>query len=415
MDAAGMKKSGLTLVELLISITITSILAGTVVLMLKSALDSYNFVQGEMVLQKVLDETLEEIFEGGFDDYGIKDSIEILNAASKSITSAPLWVDESHNLIPLKPNTEMILNRPFKAGATLPIAEASSIPRGNRAMRRWYTVPITFILGAHADPYKPDDIVMLNKPLPAGSSVRFVYQADAAYFPDCRMEIKWAGDRIIRKYNGKEDIIPKHSIKGVAFTDCDFQYFDNTNTLIPFKQDGSMDKELLPQITAVRVTLKAKGMGTNKEVSTFISLRNTRSAGAGIVIRKGTKFKIPDSKHIRMFSLSNVIGVKEGDCIDIEAVSKSGESWKVRMELGIKDNVDVIKKYSIEYPSGMSVYSETINLTTDIPFNFLTLGNNGLYDYDFDKGSQNIVNLEGEVTLTVTRMDCSGAALFIRP
>jgi hypothetical protein len=37
-----------------------------------------------------------------------------------------------------------------------------------------------------------------------------------------------------------------------------------------------------------------------------------------------------------------------------------------------------------------------------------------MYDYDYDEDTDNIVLCEGEVELKVTKMDISGAALFIR-
>ena len=65
--------------------------------------------------------------------------------------------------------------------------------------------------------------------------------------------------------------------------------------------------------------------------------------------------------------------------------------------------------------TGKTVYSEVVNLTLDLPLNFMNLGATGRYDYDYDEDTDNIVNLEGDVELVVTRMDASGAALFIRP
>ena len=47
--------------------------------------------------------------------------------------------------------------------------------------------------------------------------------------------------------------------------------------------------------------------------------------------------------------------------------------------------------------------------------NFLTLGADGRYDYDIDKDTENVVDLKGEVTLTVLKMEAKGAAVFIRP
>ena len=47
--------------------------------------------------------------------------------------------------------------------------------------------------------------------------------------------------------------------------------------------------------------------------------------------------------------------------------------------------------------------------------NLLTLGTNGLYDYDDDEDIEDFVVLEGDVMLEVTKMDIEGAGLFVRP
>jgi len=63
----------------------------------------------------------------------------------------------------------------------------------------------------------------------------------------------------------------------------------------------------------------------------------------------------------------------------------------------------------------MSVYSKTVNLSLALPLNFMNLDTTGRYDYDYDKNTTNVVNVEGDVELVVTKMEVNGAALFIRP
>lgn len=416
--------NGLTLIELLIALSIATILIGVVVLMLKTSFDVYTFGQQEVLLEKALDDCLDEIAGGGFENYGIKDSLEILNVTPTSITFVPLWLDDSHTLKPEHEHPELfdkipfILNWTFKPGASFPIAEVSTNQRTHEPtdQRIWKSISITFVPGLHKGPLKPDDRVFLNEPIKAGSKIRFIFHPDAANFPDCAMTIKWQQDKIIRTYKGKTDTIPKYNLPGVTLTDFKLQYFDNANTEIEPKP------ELIPNITAVKINLmasfgtKAKHeTRTTKNGFTSINIRNTRTAGAGLIIRQGTRIKIPDSKHIRVFSLVNVIGIKEGGTIELEARPKKGTIWKIRIELGFDDKTPILKRHSIEYPLGRTVYAETINLTTDLPLNFMNLGGNDRYDYDFDKDGNNIVNLEGDVELVITKMDADGAALFIRP
>ena len=129
--------NGLTLIELLIALSIATILIGVVVLMLKTSFDAYTFGQQEVLLEKALDDCLDEIAGGGFENYGIKDSLEILNVTPTSITFVPLWLDDSHTLKPEHEHPELfdkipfILNRHFKPGASFPIAEVSTNQRTN--------------------------------------------------------------------------------------------------------------------------------------------------------------------------------------------------------------------------------------------------------------------------------------------
>ena len=435
MNAKTQKRNNaITLIELLIAVSIATILTGVAVLMLKTSFDSYNFGQQEVLLEKALDDCLDEIGGSGFENYGIKDSLEILNVTPTSITFVPLWIDDSHTLKPEHENTELVsktpftLNRPFKAGASFPIAELSVVSSQSSAESRrlktesWKAVPLTFVSGLHKEPLKPDDQVFLNAPVEPGSKIRFIFQPDATNFPDCAMTIKWQDGRIIRVYKGMSETIPKYNIPGVTLTDFKLRYFDNTNAEVEPKT------ELIPNITAVKVSLLASEpvsqstrkpayLQTRKQKRgfTFINLRNTRTYGSGLIIKQGTRIKIPDSKHIRVFSLANVTGFKEGDTIELEARPKKGTIWKVHIELGFVDKTPLLKRYSIEYPPGRTIYAETINLSTDLPLNFMNLGGNGRYDYDFDKDTNNVVNLQGDVELVVTKMDADGAALFIRP
>lgn len=407
-----MRNKGFTLIELIITIGIATILTGVAIFMLRTSFDSYSYGQKEILLEKILDDCLEEIGGGSFEVSGIKDALEILKVSPTSITFVPLWIDDSHDTASLNSGKPVTLNRPVKAGSSLPIAEVS----GQFAKTQtWKTVPVTFISGPHRDLAEPDDQVFLNNPVDVDSKIRFVFQPDATNFSDCSMTIKWTGDKIMRIYKGKTGTILRHNMPGVKLTDFKIRYFDNTNTEI------KPVKELISNITAVKLNLEAAETGTEhklalkKEGFIFVNVRNTRAAGSGLIIQQGTRIKIPDSKNIRVFSLSNVSGIRKAGRIELEARPKKGIIWRVRIALGLDGDTPILRRYSVEYPPGRPLYSETIDLTADLPLNFLTLGGNGRYDYDFDSDSSNVVNLEGDVELVVTRMDATGATLFIRP
>ncbi len=404
---------GLTLIELLVAMAITAILVGVVVFTLKVGLDTYHFVQDEIFLQKVLDETLQEISDGTFENFGIKDSVEILEAAETRLRFVPLWVDEGHVArVPQgEEPQEFILSRPFKAGASFPMAEVFIQEKGE-----WQQQPITFLFGEKDDPLKLDDKITFQTPLRTGTKVRFIYHPQAANFPECVMTFEFLKQKISRTYKNKNNMIPRYEIPNILIEGLKFQYFDNANQeIIPDSGQGTIDPLQFSYITAVKVILRVSLRGRSKEGSVFVNLRNSRTAGSGFIIREGTKTVIPNSSMVRALSLVNVTGAKDGGKIKLEARSSEGQSWALDVLLGRQDGKDVLKSYSIESPTGRVVYSEEVNLTMDLPLNLLTLGGMGRYDYDLDDDVENAVNLQGEVELSVLEMDAAGAALFIRP
>ncbi len=400
-------KHALTLIELLIAIAISTILGGATVLMLRSGLDAYIYSEEQALIQKVLDETLEEISGEGFRTSGIKDSLGVLEAKEDSISFLPLWVDDSHR--PSGKKQKFILNRTFSLGSSLPTLESRTNDKEAFLPR-----PITFIPHQETGKGKPQDLIIPNEPLATGSQAHIVFQPDPTRYSDVIMRLSWdsLNGRFLRTYKNKTEIIPKDRYKGFKLIQAKFQYFDNTNTEIP----APVSAELLSIISAVRVSLslESKSQGKIKEAFRFINLRNSRAFGKGITIRKGTQIKIPDSHHIRTFSLGNIMGVKDKDTIQLKAQPQQGKAWRITIELGIKHGLPTIERYTIDYPVGFPVYSEEINLTCDIPFNLLTIGKNGRYDYDFDKDVENVVDLKGDVFLSVEEMTVQGAALFIK-
>lgn len=376
--------------------------------MLRSGLDAYIYSEEQALINKILNETLEEISGESFKAYGIKDALEIQEAKKDSISFLPLWVDDSHR--PSGKKQKFILNRPFSLGSSIPTLELRTNDRED-----FVPAPITFIPHQEISRGKPQDSIIPNEPLATGSQARIIFQPDPKDFSDVIMRLTWdsLGGRFLRTYRNKTEVIPKSQYKGFKLTQIRFQYFDNTNTEIP----APVSEQLLSVISAVKVSLslESKSQGKTREANRFINLRNSRAFGKGITIRKGTQMKISDSHHIRTFSVGNIMGVKDGDIIQLKAQPQQGKAWRITVELGIKDDSPIIKRYVIDYPPGLAVYSEEINLTCDLPFNLLTIGRNGRYDYDFDKDTENVVDLKGDVFLMVEEMTASGAAIFVRP
>jgi hypothetical protein len=74
----------------------------------------------------------------------------------------------------------------------------------------------------------------------------------------------------------------------------------------------------------------------------------------------------------------------------------------------------VVKSYSIEYPPGKEVFSAKIMKSAQLSLDLLAVGQDK-YDYGFDGDEKDIVKMDCDATLKVTRMDPQGAAIYVRP
>jgi len=285
---------GLSLIELLITLAISSIIVGVIAFTLQTCLDTFFYVQDDIFLQKVLDETLQTISGGDYQNYGVEDSLEIIDANISSIAFVPLWVDDTHiSGSSAEKKQEFILNYPFKAGATLPIGEV--LEKVGKEMI-WRQKSLTLLIAGEDQGADFKDRVYFNESVPSNAKVRFIYHPDSAKSKESIMTMRLTNQGILREYRNKKTYLPAHVIDLFRVEDIKFQYFDNLNKEIQVDSGtGALSKTLIPNITALRIILKVGGGDLSKEASAFFNIRNTRSSGLGIIIRKGTELKIPNS------------------------------------------------------------------------------------------------------------------------
>ncbi len=124
---------------------------------------------------------------------------------------------------------------------------------------------------------------------------------------------------------------------------------------------------------------------------------------------------IPDSRKIKVFFLTNLTGIDDRDVLQLEAAPKGGKDWRLTINFS-RDGLAIprIESYTVEYPTGQTVFADKPRTSVALGLNLLSLGPNGLYDYDKDEEVEDFVLLEGEVELKVTKMDIAGAALFVK-
>lgn len=397
-------RKGLTLVEVLVVIAISAVLVGVVSAVLKTGFDIYSYVQQETLLQKVLDETLDEVSGAGLRGYGIKDALELTDLTPVSITFVPMWIDEQ-----IISKNEFKLSHKLRPGAALPIAEILDAPFGKKAV--WKQVPVIFISGKSLGQFKSDERLVSGLPLNPGGKIRFIYQPDVSACVDCSAFIGLEQGRIVYKYKGRINALLRFPVKGVEISDFNFRYFDNTNMEVEPSKDN------ISNVTGVQINLAVVQNKVVKRGFVFVNLRNTRTGGAGLLIHKGTKIKIAGSDKVRMFSIANISGIENGGRIELEARPKKGAVWKAIIELGFDadGSTALIKKYSIEYPAGNRVFSQPVDLDTGHSLNFMNLTSSASFGSSTIKNSKHTVKVVGDVDLVVTRMDAKGAMLFIRP
>jgi len=373
---------------------------------LRSALESWDIAQDNFILQQISSQLMEEMGEGLPETYGIRDCFEVVEAAPDSLSLVMPWTDDTQ--VVYSGIYTYTLNRHIKAGTSIPISEALLPER-----KEYEVAPIRMV-----DQGKSDALpqVFLRIALPAGTRMRFTY------YPDYEKE---ADVVTVLRYNPSENAVfiennegvrnVSRNPYGVKIADFKFRYFDNANTELG--AGGSVSAADILAITGVEISFTAQSAKGNRyNLTTFISIRNAPLRSGNIILHEGARIPIPDSRQIEAFTLTNLSGIDDKDEIVLDAKPERGADWQLTLKFSRLNAMSppLIAYYSIEYPSGNKVYSDMPKIPTENGLNLLTLGPNGLYDYDDDKVDESVI-LEGKVTLEVKKMDIGGAAIFVRP
>ena len=102
--------------------------------------------------------------------------------------------------------------------------------------------------------------------------------------------------------------------------------------------------------------------------------------------------------------------------MQFEALPQVGDSWRLTVEFErVGETKPLIKKLSVEHPPQHVVFTDYPRVSAELGVNFTLLGTDGLYDYDDDEDTDDMIILEGNVLLYVNEMTIEGAGLFVRP
>ncbi len=405
---------GVTLVELLVSLAVLGIIGGVNGAILSAGLDSWSHIQQQLSLQQVSDETMGMLMEGGFDEQGLRDAVELKEARTEQMAFVPLWIDLSHKPNPiLNKGQRFILEKQFKTGAAIPVGQVR-LPESDE----WQTVPVAFESSPGLDPKHPDDAVTFLNPIPLGSAIRVIYTPDASVHPETVMAFRFDPEskKIFRSYSGKTEMIPKR-LQGVETDRLAFLYYDNLNRLLPSNRSPGSSE--LRRITGVKVYLAFSKNQERRESTSFTNVRNVQTLG--VTISKGSVVPISGPQAVRAFSMGDLSGLtKREGTVELAVKSQGRFRWKIRLQFRAGEDSSrlVLERFEIQAPIGQIRTSGIVNqpVSRSEFVDLMSIDRTGLFDYDDDEDiSDTIVVPEGPNFLEVTECDFETAALFIRP
>jgi len=405
--------SGFTLVELLVALAGMGILGGVEAAVLNAGFEAWNHAQGRIALQQVANELMEVLLEGGYDQEGMRDAVELRSADLTSISFVPLWTDRSHVPNPVTNKTQQFtLEKHFKEGAATPVGQMRKLGSDD-----WISVPVSFKYGEGKNPKQPDDVVTFTDPIPAGASLKILFTPDADVHPEVQMRFWWNPDaaQVYRSYADKTAPVFER-MQGVKVDRLAFLYYDNLNRLFPLNQSFSPNE--LHRITGVKLYLLLRKGDEWKELTSFTNIRNVQTIGA--TITKGSMLPLPSPQAIKAFSLGDLSAITKETIVELVIRTDNRPRWKIQLEFvpGGEATRIMLRRFQIESPPGTVLTSGILNqaMAREEYVNLLAIDRSGLYDYDIDPDIKGQLVVKGNNPMVeVTRCDFATASLFIRP
>jgi prepilin-type N-terminal cleavage/methylation domain-containing protein len=407
-------KNGFTIIEVLVCMTVLSIIAGVEVLLLQTGLEGWRYGDVRVELQRSSDVLMENLLEGGYDGDGIRDAVELKQAELNTIGFVPLWTDRTHKPDPIRNKEQkFILERQFKPGAPTPIGQVKKPGSAD-----FVSVQVKFIYGSRRNPKEPDDVVCFLDPIPLGSELRILYTPDGDNDPEVIKIFRWdpGTKRVYESYGGKtQDLLKTGS--SVTVEQCSFLFYDNLNRLIAMKEEA-LTPLSIKRATAVKLYLVLRQKSEFKELTSFTNVRNVATIGA--TISEGAELPMPTPVKIKAFSLGDFYGLRRDGIVELVVSAGGRPRWKVRLKFKSAPKAEdiILERFQMESPPGKIVTTGILEQTIAANefVNIQTLDRTGLYDYDDDEEVRDLVVITGKnLMVTVTRLDFEGASLFIRP
>jgi prepilin-type N-terminal cleavage/methylation domain-containing protein len=398
-------QKGLTLIEVMVAISIASMLTFGLERLLSTALTSWRLAIEEADISSLSEDTIRRLLEGDYDLPGIRDAVEVLKIEEEFVSFVPLWVD-TFKTLPKDGN--FYLSKQLRAGTPSPLAEVK-FP----SSRDFGTYFVTVSNDGGLKSW-----VNFGFPIRKGSVVRLSYHPDVRTHPELAMTFAWdkTGQRVTRTYNGEVTHFNTRKEK-IKTTSLKFEYYGGNNLPVDISGKKLSERNALIRVTALKIYMTLEGSEISKEATSFVNIRALGKAGQGIILDEGLDIPIPSSKHIRLLQLVNFTGVDEGQVIELKATAPRAKSaWRLKLFLGVESTLPVLRRFEIYYPSKKMVEEADAETSLKYGLDLMELSSDGQYDYDEDEGVLDFVEFKGsEVTLSVLRSDPEGVMLIVRP
>ncbi len=402
-----MRKSlnGLTLIEVIVAISLASMLTAGLEQLMSTALTSWRIAVEDAAISSLSEDTMKQLLEGDYDFPGIKDAVEVLTVEENLLAFVPLWIDE-FELIPK--DGRFYLTKHMKPGSPPPLAEVK-FPQAEEFGTYFVTVETDESGKAW---------VSFGFPLQKGAVVRLSYHPDMKFHPELAMTYHWdiSTGGIVRSYNGRSVNLNLRRT-AINATALKFEYYGGNNRPVDITGKKLSKKNSLIRITAVKIYMTLQGADMKKETTSFVNIRALGKAGQGVILEEGLDIPVPSSKNIHLMQLLNFTGVDEGQVIEFKvSAPKKNQTWRLKLFLGVESGVSILRRYEIYFPIKKMVEERDSEVNLKNGLDLLTLSQAGVYDYDEDEDVTDLVHFEGsEITLSVLRSDPEGVMLIVRP
>jgi prepilin-type N-terminal cleavage/methylation domain-containing protein len=401
------ENGGFTLIELILAIGILTIISSGVVLLFRSAMDSWIYGQNQAAAQDVAAQCLDQLIEGGDRFDGLREVLEITTAGGERLGFVPWWEQAIPSVIPGK---KIALEHEPHPASPPPVGQFWSTEQ-----KRFVLSNIDYYPASSAVPGSRTRIAF-DESVPRGARARIFYYPAVDQSPNAEMVIERDADtmNLVRRYRG-ETVPFTHNPENVAITDFRVEYLNSANAVIPPKNLRELGLMNNP-VTALRIFITAAKGEESFTLRSFVNIRKKGIAGTGVLLTRGATVGIPASGEVKTLSLINFFGIEEDSSLfcRIDSLSEN-KSWGLRIYTTLNEGIPWIVGFEVEYPVGKKVFSEEGGYPALRGINLLSLDYSGVHDYGLDPDVAWEIEFSGDdVEFTLERCSIGGVYLLSR-